>query len=216
MSKFQKGLAKVAALAVLATSMWAGVAMAQTAQEKKMADLMKDETALAAAIKASQSVTFFCANCHGADGNSSIPEVPNLAGQNAAFLLEQIRKFGTGQRKNEFMQKLIKVLKEEDKVNLAAFYASQKVTPRAGGSPELLVKGKDWYGKICFRCHGDQGQGNEKIARIAGQQPKYLTLTLTRYRDRTGERIDPLMAANTNMLKDQDIAAIVEYVSRMH
>lgn len=216
MSKIKIGLAKILALTALTSAVWAGGAMAQTTQEKKMAELMQDPKALEAAVKASKSVTFFCANCHGEDGNSNIPEVPNLAGQNAAYLLEQIRKFGAGQRKNEFMQKLIKVLKEEDKVNLAAFYANQKVTVRAGGNPELLAKGKEWYGKICFRCHTDSGLGNEKIARIAGQQPVYLKLTLKRYRDRTGERIDAQMAANTNMLKDQDIDAIVEYVSRMH
>jgi cytochrome c553 len=73
----------------------------------------------------------------------------------------------------------------------------------------------DWFSKVCIRCHGEQGRGNERIARIAGQQPAYLTLTLTRYRDRTGERIDPLMATNTAFLKDEDIKALVEYVSRM-
>lgn len=212
MSTFRTGLAGLAAFSVM---VWAGSATAQTVPEQKLAAMMQNPKAVEAAVKTGKDASFFCANCHGADGNSNIPEVPNLAGQNAAFLLEQIRKFGSGQRKNDFMQKLIKVLSDDDKVNIAVYYANQKVAIRPGGDPALLAKGKDWYGKICFRCHGDDGRGNEKIARLAGQQPVYLTMTLKRYRDRSGERIDPLMAANTNMLKDADIAAIVEHVSRM-
>lgn len=212
MNKFRTGLAT---LAVLSASLWAGSVAAETVPEHKLAALLQNAKAVDTAVKVGKDAAFFCANCHGVDGNSNIPEVPNLAGQNPAYLLEQIRKFGSGQRKNEFMQKLIKVLSDDDKVNIAVFYANQPVAARAGGDPALMAKGKEWFGKNCFRCHGNEGRGNEKIARIAGQQPTYLTLTLQRYRDRTGERIDPLMAANTNQLKDPDIKAVVEYVSRM-
>ena len=144
-----------------------------------------------------------------------IPEVPNLAGQNPAFLLEQIRKFGAGQRKNEFMQGLIKVLSDDDRVNIALFFSKQHVKAKPPGDVALMAKGQDWYNRVCSRCHGEFGRGNEKIASIAGQQVTYLTITLTRYRDQSGERFDPLMVANTSMLKDPDIRAIAEYVSRL-
>jgi cytochrome c553 len=44
-----------------------------------------------------------CAYCHGDGGNSVKPDVPNLAGQNTAYLLEQIQQFSDGRRRNEFM-----------------------------------------------------------------------------------------------------------------
>ena len=70
--------------------------------------------------------------------------------------------------------------------------------------------------QITHRCvFGADGAGNEKIARIAGQQPEYLKLTLQRYRSGSGERIDPLMAANTKLMTDADIQAVVAYVSTM-
>ena len=203
------------ALAALAASLFSGLSWGQATLDQKLASAMQNPRGMDTAAEAGHKASFFCANCHGVDGNSSMGEVPNLAGQNPAFLLEQIRKFGSGQRKNEFMQKLIKVLSDEDKINIALYFARQNVKPQPSGDPALLSKGYEQFSKNCFRCHGDQGRGNEKIARIAGQQPTYLALTLTRYRDHTGERNDPLMAANTAMLKDTDIRALAEYVSRL-
>ena len=202
-------------LAVLAASMLSGLSWAETAPEHKLAAALQNPKAVEMAVDAGHKASFFCGNCHGPDGNSIGGEVPNLAGQNPAYLLEQIRKFGSGQRKNEFMQKLIKVLSDDDKVNIALYYANQKVKGQGQGDSALLARGYEIFSKNCFRCHGDQGRGNEKIARIAGQQVPYLSLTLTRYRDHTGERYDPLMATNTAMLKDGDIRALAEYVSRL-
>ena len=205
----------VGQVAVMAVGIWMGHAVAQTLPEEKLAAALQSPKAMETAVSAGREASAFCANCHGADGNSTIAEVPNLAGQNPAYLLEQIRKFGAGQRKNEFMQGLIKVLSDDEKVNIALYYSQLPVKARSGGDPALLAKGQAWYSKICFRCHGNDGRGNEKIARLSGQQPEYLALTLKRYRDGTGERIDPAMAANTSMLKDADIQAVVEYVSHM-
>ena len=213
MNSLRRNLAgQVAAMAV---GIWMGHAVAQTLPEEKLAATLQSSKAMETAVSGGREASVFCANCHGADGNSAIAEVPNLAGQNPAYLLEQIRKFGAGERKNEFMQGLIKVLSDSEKVNIALYYSQLQVKARSGGDPALLAKGQAWYSKICFRCHGNEGRGNEKIARVSGQQPEYLALTLKRYRDGTGERVNPAMAANTSMLKDADIQALVEYVSHM-
>ena len=45
-----------------------------------------------------RKVAAFCANCHGEGGNSVKPDVPNLAGQNTAYLLDQVRQFSDGRR----------------------------------------------------------------------------------------------------------------------
>lgn len=183
--------------------------------EERLGAVMQDATATQAAIKAGRKVTLFCANCHGEGGNSSNPDVPNLAGQNTAYLLEQVKKFSDGRRRNEFMQGMIKALSDEEKVNAVVYFSAQEVKPHASSNPALASHGKELFFKICQRCHGEQGRGNEKIPRIAGQQPEYLTLTLKRYRDGSGERIDPFMAANTKNLKDAEINALVAFVSGM-
>ena len=166
-------------------------------------------------FKTGRRVAAVCANCHGEGGNSPKADTPNLAGQNPAYLLEQLRQFADGRRRNEFMEGMIKAMTADEKVGMVLFYAAQPVTLKPSIKPALVAKGKEYYGKICFRCHGEDGRGGEKFARIAGQQPEYLTTTLKRYRVGQGVRTDPLMAANTKLMSDADIEAVVAYVMTM-
>jgi len=181
----------------------------------RLAEARADPKLSANLVKTGQKVAAFCANCHGDGGNSGKPEVPNLAGQNPAYLLEQLRQFADGRRRNEFMEGMIKAMTADEKVGMVLFYAAQPVTPKPPTKPALVARGKEYYGKTCFRCHGEDGRGGEKFARVAGQQPEYLTVTLKRYRVGQGVRTDPLMAANTKLMTDADIDAVVAYVTSM-
>lgn len=166
-------------------------------------------------LRAGRTAAAVCAYCHGEGGNSTKPEVPNLAGQNPAYLLEQVHQFADGRRKNEFMQGMIKALKDDEKVGVVLYFSRQRVQPHSGGSAALVAQGKAYYERTCFRCHGADGLGNEAVARIAGQQVDYLAQTLKRYRSGSGERINGLMAANTKLMTDADIQAVVAYVASM-
>jgi cytochrome c553 len=167
-------------------------------------------------FKTGQKVASFCANCHGDGGNSANPEIPNLAGQNPAYLLEQLRQFAEGKRRNEFMEGMIKALKSDEKIGMVLFFSRQSVTKhKSPASAVLVAKGKDYFNKICWRCHAEDGHGNDKFARVAGQQAAYLSTTLKRYRTGVGVRTDPLMAASTKLMSDADIEAVVAYVSSM-
>lgn len=190
----------------------ASAAAAAQPQEDRLKALLADPVARAAAVQAGKKAVFFCANCHGEDGNSKQGEVPNLAGQNPYYLLEQIRKFSTGQRRDPFMQGLMKVLSDDDRINIAVHYADMSALS-AGKAASL--SGRDLYAKNCVRCHGEQARGGEKFPRLAGQQPEYLVKSLTRYRNRSGERMDTLMLASTTFLKDADIQALAAYLSAM-
>ena len=98
---------------------------------------------------------------------------------------------------------------------MVLFYAAQQVAHQTTANPTLAAKGQEYYGKICFRCHGNVGRGNELIARIAGQQADYLRVTLKRYRDGTDVRANSIMTPNTKSMTDADIEAVVAYVSSM-
>ncbi|MBB1073907.1 c-type cytochrome [Rhodoferax sp. 4810] len=176
----------------------------------------KDDPKLAEKLLATGAkVATFCANCHGANGNSANPTIPNLAAQHPGFLLAQLRKFADGTRRNEFMEGMIKALNADEKVGAALFYSGQKLAAKPAANPALAAKGKDIFSKNCFRCHGDNGLGDETYARIAGQQSEYLKLTLQRYKSGNGIRVDPLMDANTRLLSDGDMDAVVAYVSSL-
>jgi cytochrome c553 len=172
--------------------------------------------ALAAdAYKQGQGLATFCANCHGLNGNSTNDDTPNLAGQNPRYLLVQMQKFFDGRRRYQFMEGLIKAMSDEERMSVVMYFARQPVVTRPPTDAALVAAGKNYYNRICFRCHGADGKGSDTYARLAGQQMPYITLTLTRYRNRTGERIDPLMAENTRLMTDQQIRAVAAYVSSM-
>ena len=218
----QRFLACTATLTLGLITAASAVAQPATARSTAGVDLQtrllqaKDDPKLAEKLLATGArVATFCANCHGANGNSVNPTIPNLAAQHPSFLLLQLRKFAEGTRRNEFMEGMIKALNADEKVGAALYYSSQKLLAKPAAHPALAAKGKDIFSKNCFRCHGDNGLGDENYARIAGQQSDYLKLTLQRYKSGNGIRVDPLMAANTRLLSDGDLDAVVAYVSAL-
>lgn len=200
-------------LAVLCLAI-SGVASAQPALQERLRATQSDPAALRAAVDGGRKVTFFCANCHGDNGIGKTPDVPNLAGQNPAYLLEQIRKFASGERKDAFMQGLIKVLKEDERLQAATYYASMPVPPTRA-DPALAARGKVLFSKLCVRCHGEEARGNETIPRLAGQKLPYLQTSITRYRDGTGIRNNQLMSIATSTLKNDEVVAIAHYLTQL-
>lgn len=69
-----------------------------------------------------------CAVCHGPNGISAAPDAPNLAGQPAIYVTAQLKAYRSGERKHEVMGVMAKPLTDADIDNLAAWFASIKVT----------------------------------------------------------------------------------------
>lgn len=82
--------------------------------------------AKAADIEAGKAKATVCVACHGVDGKASAPVYPHLAGQNAAYLLKQMKAFKEGSRTEPLMAPFMAMLTEADMENLAAYYASLK------------------------------------------------------------------------------------------
>jgi cytochrome c553 len=204
---------------VAAVVLWCAVgdtAWAQAADPQARLKESASNPALADTLAAlGRKAAAVCANCHGEGGTSVQANVPNLAAQNPAYLLDQMSQFADGRRKNEFMQGMIKAMKVDERAGVAMYYAAQKLTLPAPVPSPLVEQGKALYGRNCFRCHGADGLGSEAFARIAGQQAAYVAQTLKRYRAGTGPRVNELMAANTKLLTDGDIQALAAYVASM-
>ncbi len=168
------------------------------------------------ALKGGAKVASFCANCHGDGGNSIKPDVPNLAGQNASYLLDQLRSYIEGHRPTtDFKRRLIKVLSADEKINLVAFYSRQEVIPKSVQDPDLVNRGKGLYKKLCLDCHEENGHGSEDFSRVAGQQTVYLLAALKTYRDNPSVRFSKDMLLTLRGMTDLDIGALVAYVSSM-
>jgi cytochrome c553 len=83
--------------------------------------------AAAADAAAGRQKAVACAVCHGALGLSNAPDAPNLAGQPAAYLAEQLKAYRGGARKHEVMTLMAKPLTDAEIDNLAAWFASLKL-----------------------------------------------------------------------------------------
>ncbi len=183
--------------------------------EARLAKLQTDSAGMKSAIAAGKRAVFFCANCHGESGVSKLEHVPNLAGQNVFYLLAQIDKFGDGRRQDAFMSGLVKVLKPEERFNIAVYYASLPVPPVAAANKAQAVSGGKLFARVCSGCHGANAHGTRDIARLAGQRTGYLVSSLKSYRDGSRSRSDPRMAGPARTLSDADIAALSIYLSSL-
>jgi cytochrome c553 len=203
-----------------------GWAVAQEPGERErlagaVAKVMHDAQSHEAAIRAGRERTLLCSQCHGETGNSVSPEIPNLAGQNPAYLLQQIEKFADGRRKNFVMRSLARSFTFEDKVNLAIYFSSMEVKPHEADRT-LAAKGEPIFQTVCQACHGENGRGEQGYARLAGQRVKYVENTLKRFRDnahmaeaqaeKTARHSVP-MERVVQDLTDEQIAALANYIA---
>jgi len=167
-----------------------------------------------------------CSNCHGVDGNSVSPNFPNLAGQVAPYIVEQLKSFRKHSRSDpagfEYMWGLSRDLTDEQIDGLAAYFASQKPIkhPVAGGSGEASMGRRIFEEGVpeknvpaCKSCHGDRGQGNGTFPRLADQHTDYVVKQLAVFQ-RTEERPEGVVMkvvahelTETNM---RDVAAFLQ------
>jgi len=169
-----------------------------------------------AAIAKGREHATFCAYCHGTDGNSSKPDIPNLAGQNPTYLLDQIQRFADGRRHDytKVMQQLAAQLSDDEKLALVLYYASMPVR-HASDDLKLAQKGMPLYVGSCQACHGGDGHGIAGYARLAGQQPVYVAQTLKNYRDGKDRRLSHEMSTVTKGLTDSQIEALAAYIANL-
>ncbi|GAB6067690.1 cytochrome c [Methylothermus subterraneus] len=80
----------------------------------------------AADPEAGKAKTAVCAGCHGQDGIATNPAYPNLAGQNAQYLIAAMKAYKDGSRNNPIMKSMVEALSDADLENVAAYYQSLK------------------------------------------------------------------------------------------
>ncbi len=83
--------------------------------------------ALAADAVVGKTRAAICSGCHGPMGLSVMPDAPNLAGQPAMYITEQLKAYRSGARKHEVMSLMAKPLSDADIDNLAAWFGSIEV-----------------------------------------------------------------------------------------
>ena len=159
--------------------------------------------------------TVLCKTCHGEDGKSIKPGVPNLAAQNLDYLVDQLIRFRNGVRYDGWMTGLAKGFSNDDIVNIAIKYATMPPVYSDNGDKELIPEGKLLFQEHCGKCHGADGKGNKGYARLAGQRADYVVKILKGFRERNGRRENPWMTAVSMRLSMEQIKAVASYVSSL-
>jgi cytochrome c553 len=179
--------------------------------------------ALQGDAEAGQGKVATCGACHGADGNSAMPNFPKIAGQGERYLVKQLMDIKEGRRVVVEMTGLLDNSSPQDIADMAAFYASQTQT---GGvaNPELVERGEAIFrgGNLetglpaCTGCHSPTGLGNEPAGypRLAGQHAAYTAKQLADFREghRTNDGDAMIMQTIANRLSNRDIEAVSDYI----
>ena len=156
-----------------------------------------------------------CAACHGPDGNATIPGTPSLAGQPNFFTHWQLIKFRDGRRKDAQMSPFAANLTDDDMADLAAFYAAQK--PRARQSavdPVKAAAGRELTIRHhCASCHRPNLEGQQQVARLAGQDLTYLLKLLRGFKAQTASDLDGTMTMAAQPLTAAEIESLAHYIA---
>ena len=174
-------------------------------------------TALFAFASFSQERIQLCAECHGADGNSTNPQIPSIAGQPRLFIETQLVLFREELRKSEQMLPVVKGMKDAEIVKLAEHFSKlpAKGMESAPSNPALTKTGQEKAKALrCGVCHLSDFGGQNQIPRLAGQRESYLEAEMRAYRDgkRTGG--DTIMAATLYGVSDADLKALAHFLAR--
>jgi cytochrome c553 len=213
----------VAAALVMSAALvsgWAGTARAVDVAELKqmLAERIsardRDPAAWAALLRRGQEQASFCSYCHGKDGISVKPLVPNLAGQNPNYLLDQIDRFATGKRQDFIMTPLARQYGPEDRIAVAVYYSSMTPIVHAA-DPDLIARGQARFRQRCVGCHGMDAHGGENYARLAGQNEQYIKHRLFYYQQpQSLTKVAPtIMNSVAKDLSDEDVDAVAAFLS---
>jgi cytochrome c553 len=184
--------------------------------------VVSNSALLAASVEAGATKAVVCQACHGANGNSTNPQWPSLAGLGADYIAEQLKNFKDSKRNNPVMTPNAMSLSADDMANLGAYFASLPNTgleadPSYWQAGEKLYRGGDAARAIpaCMACHGPTARGNEpaKFPALRGQQSVYLIKQLNDYA--SGARTtgpNGIMETIAKRLSPDDIRNVASYL----
>ena len=180
------------------------------------------------AAKAQSIAAQVCAACHAADGNSTAPANPKIAGQIPEYLHKQLMDFKAQggkkpARESPIMMGMVANLSEADMKGSGGFLrraeaearGRQRQEPRRR-RPALWRGGNAATGvPACAGCHGPAGAGMPaQYPRIAGQYADYIAAQLKAFKE-GGRANDPngMMRGVAARLTDREIRAVAEYAA---
>ena len=167
----------------------------------------------------------YCQECHGDSGQGyrGFFTMPRLAGQQPAYLENQLRAFAEHSRYNDIGINMAKVhgLSPAMMGQLATHFRSLHPTPLEIGPRNFAASGKTIYEAglpesnvpACIACHGPDAKGQNEIPRLAGQLSPYTVKALANWNRERHQSASAIMAPIARNLSQSQIASVAAYLN---
>ena len=155
-----------------------------------------------------------CVGCHGVKGNSLVPSIPSLAGQNAKYLVTAMQAYKNGSRNNKVMSNIVRRMSTKRMENIAAYYANQIPTKGKKNVKSItqfrpLQEGRE-IAAVCNACHGPNGNSIKKgVPSLTRLHPDYIQAAINSYKN--GTREHEMMTTLVSYLSDVESEKVSLY-----
>ena len=170
-----------------------------------------------------QAKLAYCEVCHGvaAQGFNGYYPIPRLAGQQIAYIENELQGFVEHKRTNNIMFNVGHVLSPAMIKALATDFHNLNPKPLGGGPKDLVPAGEKIFQQglpdagvpPCASCHGPEAKGNDQFPRLAGQLYPYLVGQLSNWASERGETNSNVMAPIAHNLTPPQVKAVAAYLS---
>ncbi len=167
-----------------------------------------------------------CISCHGKDGTSTEPDLPNIGGHSVTdltYTMTVYRDEGrpcreavylTGDKKGNKtdMCQVVKEMSDSDINQVAEYFSKQKLVRTAQiFDPVLAQKGKQLHEEHCEKCHSKGGTvADDDAGILGGQKMSYLDEQI-KFVNEGKRRTPKMMKAKLKMLDKAGIDALINY-----
>lgn len=163
-----------------------------------------------------------CAACHEPEGwGRTTGSVPQIAGQHRKVAIKQLADYRAGNRDSVIMIPYASVESiggAQAVADVAEYISTLEISVDNGKGPgDNLALGETLYREHCMDCHGSAGEGSNDglVPRLQAQHYKYLLRTFQWIRDGKRRNASKEMTALSQELSDSEIAAVLDYSSRL-
>ena len=167
-----------------------------------------------------------CMQCHGQEGASQDSSIPIIGGYSAKYVVDSMHNFrkklrpcaevtipsGPKKGQKSDMCKVVADLGDDEAQAVAKWLSGRKFVPaKQPFDASKVARGESVYGRLCRRCHEDNGRSpDEDNGIVAGQWTPYLKAQIAAFR--AGKRsIDDKMKARLDKLGPEDEDALLNF-----